>query len=669
MKGILPTSHYLPTPAELPHIEKPWKEMQWGKKNNEKEKDDPLVITSAKHFIAADQRHSYQKELEDARNELKKLESDLNNPDSTFTDKDRAWILNFAIPDQRAYIKSIEGILKDFSEKGEKYKEYIEYSAFSEAQISVTISYSTNIKALWESYVTTIFQSMAGLKKLDLGDDGRILNQENSTLLYFVRGDFFVFVHAAGHPKFAKKIGELIESKLAMILLVKVIQVIDAEDIPLISGKKLGVYVAVEAQEEFLTSNNYILSLKVGKGNFLRNEYPIPLNAVTPVEFDPIPHVNDGGTWDKEVAEPVKKSEMTTCMEYFNLRKPGKGKRIKFFRFFLKPTNPNFNRHYLFRVDIIDEEKTKLASIPAEKKTLPSTTLKIAVVPVKVGYWAPPKDWLERAVEIEGKTPRDYPDNHLHVWTDLAYTQFLESLTEKQRKIITPIERWIKRAFQSGEGKRAYTTSAKRLAHFARAVFPLAEENFIIDIKEDFPPDLNVTPHESSIENIAEKLDKWAKKNSYDRVVGIVPGSKNGMGGVSFDINGIGVYTWWYGKTGVIVSLQAPAYVGAHELAHTYGAVDEYLGSLSQPLQVKLRGQTILNSALGDDHGEQVKHGFWAARKEFMGTSKNPKDSIMGKAANNPLHWMVTTSSTPDAWIGPTLYRGFLQVFYQWTKD
>jgi hypothetical protein len=67
MKGILPTSHYLPTPTELPQIEKPWKEMQWGKKNNEKEKDDPLVITSTKHFIAADQRHSYEKELESAR--------------------------------------------------------------------------------------------------------------------------------------------------------------------------------------------------------------------------------------------------------------------------------------------------------------------------------------------------------------------------------------------------------------------------------------------------------------------------------------------------------------------------------------------------------------------------------------------------------------------------
>ena len=258
------------------------------------------------------------------------------------------------------------------------------------------------------------------------------------------------------------------------------------------------------------------------------------------------------------------------------------------------------------------------------------------------------------------------------MWTDLNYTQFIESLTEEEKKKISPIQRWIKRAFQSGEGERAYRETAKRLIHFAKGVFPLAEERLVFEI---FGKDNNmkIDPHESSLDVIVETLDKWAETHSFQRVVGIVPGYKKGMGGVSFGIDGIGIYKWWYGKRAVLVALQAPESTGSHELAHTYGAVDEYLDwygweAVAQKIQVKARGQYILNSPLGTSSGEEVKNGYWAAKKATMGSPELPRESIMGGGVTNPSSWLASSSESL-AWIGPTLYRGLLKAFYPWASD
>ena len=665
------TSQYIPPSTELPHVEIPWKEMQWLKEDDkEKKENNTLLITSTRNFLAADQRADYENQLREAQATLREIELSLQDPDSTLTDSDRTHIQQVDIPRQKEYIRSIEKILKDFSEKGEDYKDYFEYTVYANAQLSITVTYSSDIDSSWESALANLQQNpltKGNLEKADYGDEGRRCVTDTVSFLYFVKGDFFVSVWASGHPELAEKVGQMIESTLGMILLLEPIQVL-YDKVPFVSGKKMGVFVAVEVTEEIL-KRGYTLSLKVSKGKFLRNEYLIPLNADAPVEFDSISETEDGSTWTMEVVEPVK-DESLLC-HYFGIERPRK-KSVKFFLFSLKPVNLDLNGYYRFQANILDQKKKKLASVFTDKRTIPSATATIAVVPVRVGYWADPKEWLKKAVEIEGDLQKSDPNNYLYVWTDLNYTQFIESLTEEEKKKISPIQRWIKRAFQSGEGERAYRETAKRLIHFAKGVFPLAEERLVFEI---FGKDNNmkIDPHESSLDVIVETLDKWAETHSFQRVVGIVPGYKKGMGGVSFGIDGIGIYKWWYGKRAVLVALQAPESTGSHELAHTYGAVDEYLDwygweAVAQKIQVKARGQYILNSPLGTSSGEEVKNGYWAAKKATMGSPELPRESIMGGGVTNPTSWLASSSESL-AWIGPTLYRGLLKAFYPWASD
>jgi hypothetical protein len=440
------TSQYLPDALQLPQIGIPWKEMQ--------------------NFLAGDQRIDYESELKEAQKYLQELESSLQDPSLSPEDQ---ILVQQQISVQKEAVTSLKMFVQECNEKGKDYKDYIEYCAYAKAQLSITISYTDDIESLWKNQLAKAAENplVPTLVKTDIGDEGRIAVTEAYASLWFIKGNFFVSVQAVTRPELAEKVGRTIASTLGMLLLVAPIQVLH-QDIPFISGKKMGVFVAVKVKKETL---KYTLSLKVSKGHFFRNEYTIPLNATTPVEFDFLPPVDDGGTWEKEVAEPITGDEVQQCRDYFNMREDN----VKFFRFCLKPKNPDHNGHYWFRADILDNNK-KVASMSAGKRTVPSPSVTIAVVPVKVGYWAHPKEWIDKAIEREGKIRREFPDNYLYVWTDLIYTQFMESLTEKENEKVEPIKRWLKRAFQSGEGERAYTETAKRMAWFTKGVFPFAED-------------------------------------------------------------------------------------------------------------------------------------------------------------------------------------------------
>ena len=102
------TSQYIPPSTELPHVEIPWKEMQWLKEDDkEKKENNTLLITSTRNFLAADQRADYENQLREAQATLREIELSLQDPDSTLTDADRTHIQQVDIPGQKEYIGSI----------------------------------------------------------------------------------------------------------------------------------------------------------------------------------------------------------------------------------------------------------------------------------------------------------------------------------------------------------------------------------------------------------------------------------------------------------------------------------------------------------------------------------------------------------------------------------
>lgn len=703
MKGIT-TSQYLPTVDELPHVEKPWREMQYQKKVDKEgkiiEKEEMHSITSTRWFLAADQREDIEKSLKEAQITLQEMESIFKDATRPREERERA---QSVIPMYRKSVKLLEDLLK----KDEDEREYHEYLFCSEAQLRVSISYSSDIEKFWELETKKVVQNPLlrdNLQIADFGDAARKAVLETSAFLCFRQGHFFVSVSAVGHPGLAEKVGRLIEEKLIVILLFKPIQVVHEEGIPLISGKRMGVFVAVEAQEKILNSKKYTLVLKVSKGEFLRDEYPIQLNATESVPFDSIPPVKDGG-WKKETAEPVKEPEISVCRNFFNLKEHAlkKGTKIKFFRFLLKPKNPDYDGCYHFAAHIIDDKRKEMARMIVKKRTKRSGVLHIAVLPVRAGYWSHPNHWIET---IDTYGPESLEGFYEHAWADTTYDAFLKSLDKEERKKWDNLgqeeKKWIETAINLGDGKAEYKRSAERMAHFTKGVFPLAEERLTCTIAEAHPRDLKLTltftedllhlekviyakksqmqgqpgklgegllisalkSAQSELFNgILKELNVWAEKHPrYQRVVGIVPGNSPGVGGVSFDMGDdghetVGI-TWWFYKRAAVVVFDSEAYIMSHELAHTYGALDEYRGwtamdSVIEEMQTRfLRWLEPINIPMGKDEGEEVTNGFWAAQKRFMGTPENPENSVMGKATDE------------TAWITSRLYKGIMKQFY-----
>ncbi len=683
------TSQYLPTTAELPHVGKPWIEMQWQKEDNKKREKEIYSIRSQRQFIAADECEDFKKSLEEARADLQELESILQ----TCPPEERA-LAQSAITECRKSVTYLEKLLKTASKEE---IEHHQYAVHAEAQLYVSISYADNIKGLWDKTLATLSENpqlKENLVKADFGDEGRIAAQNVYTSLYFVKGNFLICITAIGHPELAEKVGRLIESKLVMtILLLKPVQTVYDDTIPLISGKKMGVFVAVEGKEDAVNNENYTLILEVSKDQFQDSKYSIKLNASSPVTFKSIEDksgikTNDGGTWDKETAEPILgKNDVITCLAYFNVKRtPVRGTKVKVFRFLLDPVDLTYDGYYEFCASILDEEEKKMVSRITKKETHGTGVLSIAIVPIKVGWWAHPKYWLEKITELQNDA--NFSET---AWTDVNYTEFIESLNKEELEKIKNVERRIKRGIQGGRGKILYTELAERMTHFAKGVFPLAEEAFTFTtLKEQ--PQIGITPTESSLETIFEKLNQWAKDSPYDRVIGIVPGTGPGQGGVNFYMNSAVGVALWYIEHAVIVALQSWDSVASHELAHTYRAIDEYgqditgglstwqkwvvglviyptiwfrdqrawvrhfvgvvqtyMGSLKK--KFKLKGP--INTCPGEPGGHQVYNGFWAAKGKFMGTPENPKNSMMGRLDN--------------AWITPELYEGIRkQVTGKW---
>jgi hypothetical protein len=671
------TSDYLPTISELPAVEKPWIEMRWQKEDNEEKIGEVYFVTSTRRFLAADNRKDLKKSLKEAQTCIQELESDLQNPDLS---QEERMIAQNALTE---YTKSAEYVKNLLENASEEEKEYHEYVVHAETQLFVSISYSDNIWKLWGQNMEKMHENPLfkdRITSVDMGDEGIRAVHEITSLLYFVKGDYLIMVSAVGDPELAEEVGRIIESKLlTTILLLSPVQVLH-DDVPLISGKKMGVFVAVESRRDMLDSNEYALVLEVSKNQFLQNEYSIQLNADSRT-YNHIKDADDGGTWNREIVTTISdKNDIIVCLSYFGIKRTAenvKKIKIKIFRFLLDPVDMDYNGDYEFKAFIMNSEKRKIATRITTRRTVKSATLKIAIIPIRVGWWAHPKNWLEKIPELEND--KDFVDT---AWTDINYTEFMESLSEQELKKIENVKKRIKRAITGGRGKILYSDTARKMAHFAKGVFPLAEEALTITILEDQPHNLLIDPKET-LDPIFEKVNAWAKKSSYDRVVAIVPGTSPGQGGIDFYMNPAVGVALWYIEHAVMVALQAWDSIAAHELAHTYGAIDEYgqditdglpewaqyvVGPVSymfiwfqdqrtwlrhaaavlqtyiENLKKKLNQKWPINSCVGMPGGHQVMNGFWAARGKFMGTPQDTKNSLMGQLDN--------------AWITTELYEG-----------
>ena len=678
-----PTSDYIPTISELPVVEKPWIEMRWQKEDNEEKKGEVYCVTSTRQFLAADNRMDLKKSLEEAQTSIQELESDLQNPDLS---QEERMITQNALTEYKRSVEYLKNLLENASEEEKEYHEYVFYA---EAQLFVSISYSDNIWKLWGQNMEKLHENPLlkdYITAVDLGDEGIQAVQETTSLLYFLKGDYLVTVSAMGYPELAEEVGRIIESKLlTTILLLAPVQVLH-DDVPLISGKKMGVFVAVESRRDILTSNEYTLVLEVSKNQFLQNEYSIQLNADSRI-YNPIKDTDDGGTWNRETVTTISnKNDIIVILSYFGIKrtakkaKKAKNTDIKIFRFLLDPVDMNYTGDYEFRASITNVEKKKIATKITTRRTVSSETLKIAIIPVRVGWWAPPKYWLEKITELENDS--DFTDT---AWTDVNYTEFMESLSETELKKIENVKTRIKRAITGGRGNILYSDTARKMAHFIKGVFPFAEEALTITIFEDQPHNLKIEPKET-LGPIFEKVNSWAKKSSFDRVIAIIPGTSPGQGGIDFYMNPALGVALWYIECAAMVALQAWDSIAAHELAHTYGAIDEYGQDITDGLPQwakylvgpvfymfvwfqdqrawlrhaaavvqtygknvtrKLNQKSPINSCVGMPGGHQVTNGFWAAKGEFMGTPQDAKNSLMGQLES--------------AWITTELYEGIIK--------
>jgi hypothetical protein len=664
--------------------------MRWQKEDNNKKKEEIYSIRSQRQFIAADECEDFTQSLEEAKASVQELESTFQT-----CSQEEQVLIQQAITEYGKSVTYLENLLKTASEEE---IEYHQYAATAQAQLSVSISFSDSITELWEQTVATLLQNpqvKASLTQADYGDDGRIAAQEMYTSLYFVKGSFLVSVTAIGHPGLAEEVGRLIESALTMnIVLLNPVQSVYDSNIPLISGKKMGVFVAVDAQEKALNSEQYTLVLEVSKDQFQECIYSIKLNASSPVTFESIEDTesgvttDDGGTWNKETAEPiVGRHDVVTFLTFFGVKRtPAKGTSVKGFRFLLDPVDLTYDGYYEFEASVQDEKGKKITRKKMKKEAVGSGILQVAIVPIRVGWWAHPRYWLESIAEL--KNDRNFTDT---AWTDVSYIEFAESLNKEQQEKIKGVERRIKRGIQGGRGKILYMELAQRITHFAKGVFPLAEEALKITTFTEQPQNLQVGV-DDSLETIFEKLNQWAKSSSYDRVIGIVPGTGPGQGGVKFYMNPAVGVALWYVERAVVVALQAWDSIASHELAHTYRAVDEYGQDITEGLStwqkwvigpviypfiwfqdqrqwVRHSAEVIqiyvtsfkrkftlkgpINTCVGEPGGHQVYNGFWAAKGEFMGTPQTPKNSLMGHL--------------DDAWITTELYEGIRkQVMGKW---
>lgn len=437
----------------------------------------------------------------------------------------------------------------------------------------------------------------------------------------------------------AHLIAAFIDSRIfgARIGLFRPVQVLNDPSVPFVAGKKMVVYAAVEVEQGREIPKGYMMVINVGMRGFRQLAYQLPLSVKGKTVFGEAGPATDGALWTEEYGEPVEITPQRRA--FFNIpHSPGYDTYL--YRFYLDPVQPDFYSNYIFKVHLAAPSGTKLWDHIFEVPVKPSGTLITAIIPLPVGYWAYPKDWTVDKWSWITKMEDQ-------AWKRQSYINLMAELPEEAREKFTPkpIADYLRKHLVTSKGQRVYNEKAKEAGEFLMGAFPIAEESFEIHIYEDIPEDIAVDPHTNDMTVITAALELWLKKHPrFDRVIGVVPGSNPIKGGVAFHMDRDTGMQFCYGKKAAVVSVDAPAFQFAHDLAHTFGAVDEFL----EADQVRrVSGVKQINTPIARPQGHHVIQGYWAAKQQFMGTPLKPIGSIMGLQE--------------PAWITPEVYKGILE--------
>lgn len=612
--------------------------------------------------------------------------------------------------------------------------------------ISVTIFSRESLPPVSSKYLIDVLKNSGqytSVNEVNFGDGGLICGSKwdgfVSISLTFDYGNYYVVVSTGGERRgrsaMVKKIAQIVEDKLqAKVFLLKPIQALDNASVPLISGKKMAVFVGLEYNKTLLETKGYFLRLQGKKGQFRQNEYSIEIGKEKSRPFGKeLENVDDGANWNKEIVELLEGKEAKNCLERFAIKdKPKKGCERRIYRFMLAPPGPNLKGICQFRASFIHGDKRILSSHFVSPQTVPSPRKKIAIIPLRIGYWAPPQYWLAMIREHGIKSFNDFkwqldyrPDGFSLAWR--AGKQIREEFLEAVKNNVLPSQAdrdtWgkldekskdlVKKAVTEGSGQQAYQQLARAIVYYTKAVFPAAEQCLEFTIKDDQPwtidspdpgtwrnnkkkPDIMEMlglPMESTkdirelvipLDGVRNKLTEFLHVHTqYDRVLAIIPGGSPGDGGVNLDIrtivhfimklknkimrkdsDSVSLGLTFRNKNRRISLLAVDSIIlrsnalhhiaewGAHELAHTFGAQDEYL-TLLGPVQ-RLRIENPIQPA----NKVHVSGGFWAALKAFQGSAKQPVYSLM----NAP------EDIFQKRWISPELYKGLIDNLSKGTK-
>ncbi len=417
------------------------------------------------------------------------------------------------------------------------------------------------------------------------------------------------------------------------------IQALDNRNIPMISGKRMVIYSTVEVQKKEKFPSNYLLTVTVGMQGFRQTSYAIPLGLKGKTIFGSAGSTTDGALWADEYGEPVPMTE--DLKNYFGIL-DNPNYETYLYRFYIDPKKHNRIGNYIFKVNIIDPNGSKLREHVFKYPLQRTKKLRIAIMPLPIGYWAHAKDWKVDEWSWISRLGDQ-------AWKRQSYISFVASVPEEEREkfMPKPLGDYLRKHLFTSKGKRRYEEKAKEGKEFLMGAFPIDEENFEIYVYEEFPEDLKIDPQPKDIKKICSALDKWREKHPrFDRVIGISPGSNPLQGGVSFYLDNDTGRQFWYRKNSVVISTYAPAFQLAHDLAHTFGALDEYpdtdpgkpAGGYMLP---------PLNKPVGVEGGSMVNDGYWPAKEKFMGTPLRPVNSIMG--------------IKEPAWIPGDIYKGIMK--------
>ena len=423
----------------------------------------------------------------------------------------------------------------------------------------------------------------------------------------------------------------------------KVIQALDTPRVPMIAGKRMVVYATVEIESTEKLPKNFLLNLNVANQGFRQTSYQIPLGLKAKTQFGPAGSISDGALWSEEYGEPV---EITPVEKAVMGIVDNPNYSTYLYRFFLDPAKTMRVGDYVFRINIIDSSGSKLREHIVKKPVFSPRKVRIAIMPLPIGYWAPAKDWR---VEEWGWLSKLNDE----AWKRQSYISFVASLPEDKRKDFVPkkVADFLRKHLLTSKGQRRYKEKVKEAKEFMMGVMPVPDENFEVYIYEEFPDDLVVEPHPDSIRTITGALDKWLEKHPrFDRVIGVSPGGNALHGGVKIFLDDDAGRQFWYQKKSIVLSVHAPTYHFAKELARTFGAVDEYMepGTEKPP---GIHPAPPINRAVGIEGGDMVTNGYWPAKETFMGTPLRPVGSIMGKKE--------------PAWIPANIYNGILKQLLQ----